>query len=70
MAYDADHVRIYSRSHRWAIQPNGGFRSVGEAFPVNPDCIELTFFKWDEEYYDYEAIYKLVAVNSDNTRYF
>lgn len=69
LAHESDYVRIDSRSMRWAVQSDGSFRGVGEAYPVDPDRIELTFFKWDDEGYDFEPTYQLIAVHRDNKRF-
>lgn len=69
LGLEADDVWLRSQSIKWGRQTDGNYRSVDEYFPLEPDKIELTFLKWNNERYDYDSTYKLVAVHRDNRRF-
>lgn len=69
LGIESDYVSIRSESIKWKQKNDGYYRSESEYFPLDPDKIELNFFKWDTELQGYDCTYALVAMHRDNSRF-
>lgn len=68
LASTAEYCWLYSESHNWKPNKNGGFTSNESVKRIEPDRITLYYQNWDKSINDYSSFYRVVAYHPDPTR--